>query len=71
MGGSIDATKIHVQLTTPPNTSKQDYAGGSSNKTRDYQTRESEDSRSDTDGCAINIDDEHKNEEDDDYIKPP
>ena len=24
--------------------------------------------QSDTDGCAINIDEEHRNEEDDDYI---
>ena len=39
--------------------------------TPDSQTRECEDSPSDTYGCARNLDDEHKNEEDDDYIDPP
>ena len=70
MGSSIDGTKIHVELTPPPNTNKQDYAGGTNDKTRDSQTRETGDSRSETDGCAINLDEEHKNEEDDDYIDP-
>ena len=71
MGSSIDGTKIHVELTPPPNTNKQDYSGGTNDKTRDSQTRESEDYRSDTDGFAINLNEEHKNEEDDDYIDPP
>ena len=71
MGSSIDETKINVELTPPPNTNKQDYAGGTNDKTRDSQTRESGDSWSDTDVCARNIDEEHKNEEDDDYIDPP
>ena len=71
MGSSIDATKIHVELTRPPNKNNQYYAGGTNDKTRDYQTRESGDSRSKTDGCARNIDEEHKHEEDDDYIDPP
>ena len=59
---SIDETKINLELTLPPNTNKQDYVGVTNDKTRDSQTRESEDSRSDTDGCSINIDEEHKNE---------
>ena len=63
--------KINVELTPPPNTNNQDYAGGTNDKTRDYHTRESENSRSDTDGCATNIDEEHKNEEYDNYIDPP
>ena len=71
MGSSIDETKINLQLTPPPNTNKQDYVGGTNDKTRDSQTRESGDSRSETDGCARNFSEEHKNEEDDDYIDPP
>ena len=71
MGISIDKTKINVELTPPPNTNKQDYAGGTNDKTRDSQTRESEDSWSYTDDCARNLDEEHKNEDDDDYIDPP
>ena len=71
MGSSIDETKSNVELKPPPNTNKQDYASGTNDKTRDSQTRESEDDRSDTDGCAKNLDEEHKNEEDDDYIDPP
>ena len=35
------------------------------------KTRESDYSPSYTDGCARNLDDEHKNEEDDEYIEPP
>ena len=71
MGSSIDETKINVELTPPPNTNKQDYAGGTNDKTRDSQTRKTGDSRSEIDSFAINIDEEHKNEEDDDYIDPP
>ena len=70
MGSNIDGTKIHVELKPPMNTNKQDYAGGLNYKTRGSQTRETGYSRSETDGCAINIDEEHKNEEDDDYIDP-
>ena len=62
--------KINVELTPPPNTNNQDYVSVTNDKTRDSQTREYEDSRSDTDGCARNLDEEHKNE-DDDYIDPP
>ena len=34
-------------------------------------THESDDSPSDTDGCARNLDYKHKNEEDNEYIEPP
>ena len=71
MGSSIDGTKIHVELTPPPNTNKQDYAGGTNDKTRDSLTSETGDSPSDTDSCARNLDEEHKNEEYDNYIDPP
>ena len=39
---------------------------GTNNKTRD-----ADDSPSDTDTCARNLDDEIKNEENDEYIEPP
>ena len=45
---------------------KQDYIGGTNDK-----TRESGDSPSDNDGCAIKLVNEYKNEEDDKYIEPP
>ena len=66
MGSSIDGTKIHEELKPPPNTNKQDFAGGTNDN-----TRETGDSPSDTDICARNLDEEHKNEEDDYYIDPP
>ena len=62
--------KIHVELTPPSNTNNQDYAGGTNYKTCDSHTRESGDSWSDTDGCARNFDEEHKNEKYYDYIDP-
>ena len=71
LGSSIDETKINVQLTPPPKTNKQEYAGGTKDKTCDSQTREAGDSSSETDICARNIDEEHKNEEDDDYMNSP
>ena len=46
----------NVELTPPTNTNSQDYADGTNDKTRDSQTSESEDCRSDTNGCARNID---------------
>ena len=70
MGSSIYETKINVELIPPPNTNKQDYAGCTNDKIRDSQTRESGDSRSETDGCAKNIYEEHKNEDVEDYIDP-
>ena len=70
MISSIDETKVTVELTPPPYTNKQDYKGGTNDKTRDSLTRETSDSPSDTDSCARNLDEEHNNEEDDDYIDP-
>ena len=58
-------------MTPPPYTNKQDYKGGTNDKTRYSHTRETGDSPSDTDSCARNLDEEHKNEENDEYIDPP
>ena len=69
--GSIDEIKINLKLTPPPYTNKNEYVGGTNEKTRDYQTREYEHSPSDTNSCARNIDDEQNYEECDDYIEPP
>ena len=46
MGISIDGTKKHVEVTPPLNKNKQDYTGGTNDKTRDSQTCETGDSRS-------------------------
>ena len=62
---SIDETKPNLKLTPPPYKNNQDYIGGTNEKTREY-----DDSPSDTDGCARNLDDKHKNEEDYFYIDP-
>ena len=51
VGSIIDETKINVKLAPPPNTNKQDYKGGTNDKTHDYQICESGSSRSDTDSC--------------------
>ena len=71
VGSSICGKKIHVEFTLPPNKNKQDYKGGKNYKTRDSLTRKTGDYPSDTDSCARNLDEEHKNEEDDNYIDPP
>ena len=71
MGSSIDGTKIPEELTPPPNTNKQDHIGGTNYNTCDSLTREAGDSPSDTDSCARNLDEEHKNEEDNNYIDLP
>ena len=55
-----------IKKTPPPCKNKQDYVGGNNDKTRD-----DDDYPSDTDSCARNLDDEHKNEEDYEYIEPP
>ena len=59
---SIDEKK-HNKKKPPPYKNKQDFVGGTNDKTREY-----DDYPSDTDGCEINLDDEHKNEEADDYV---
>ena len=61
MGSSTDETKIRVELTPPPNTNEQDYAGGTNDKTRDSLTHEIRYSPSDNDSFARNLDEEHKN----------
>ena len=58
-------------MTPPPHTNKQEYKGGTNDRTSDSHTCETSDSTSDTDSCAINLYEKHKNEEDDDYIDPP
>ena len=55
MVSSIDETNINVDLTPPPNTNEQDNAGGTTDKTHDYQKSESEDSRSETDFLMKNV----------------
>ena len=59
MGSSIDGTKIPVKLTPPPYTNKQDYKGGTIDKTRDSLTRETSDAPSDTDSFSRNRHEEH------------
>ena len=56
VGSSIYGTKIHVEITSPPYTNKQDYKGGTNDKTRDSLTRETGDYQSETDSCSRNLD---------------
>ena len=58
-------------MTPPPYKNKKDYKGGTNDKTRDFHTCETSVSQSDNDGFARNLDEEHKNEEDEEYIDPP
>ena len=74
VGSSIKGTKNpsvltpHPSvLTPPPYKNKQDYKGGTNDKTRDLHTRETSVSRSDGDSLARNLDAENKNTEDDEY----
>ena len=69
-GSNIDGTKIPLKLTPSPNKNIQDYEGGTNNKERDSLTRETSGSPIDTDSCARNLDEKHKNEENEDYIDP-
>ena len=71
VGSSIDGTKIPVKLTPPPYTNNQYHKVGTNDKTRDSLTRETSDYPSDTDSCARNLNEKHKNEGYDDYIYPP
>ena len=70
LGSSIDE-KNSINIAQPTYTNKQDYASGTNEKTRDSLTRETGNSPSDTDSCARNLDEEHKNEEYGNYIDPP
>ena len=54
-------------LTPPPYKNKQDYKGGTNDKTHDSHTRETGVSRSYDDSLAINLYAENKNTEDDGY----
>ena len=54
-------------LTPPPYKNKQDYKGGTNDRTHDSHTRETGISRSDDDSLARNLDAENNNTEDDEY----
>ena len=58
-------------LTPPPYKNKQDYKGGTNDKTHDYHTHESGVSISDDASLARNLDAENKNAEEDEYIDHP
>ena len=58
-------------MTLPQYKNKQNYKGGTNDKTRDSHTRETSVSQSNNDSCARNLDEEHKNEEYEEYIDPP
>ena len=62
VGSSIVGKTIPVELTPPTYTNKQDYKGGTDYKTCDSLTSETSYSPSNTDSCARNLDEEHKNE---------
>ena len=49
-------------------TNKKEYKGGTNDKTRDSHTLETSDSPSYCDIFAWNLDEKHKNKEDEDYI---
>ena len=60
---ALKAKKSSV-LTSPPYKNKQDYKGGTNDKTRDSHTHETSVSLSDGDSLARNLDAENKNKED-------
>ena len=55
-------------LTPPPYKNKQDYKGGTNDKTHDSHTHDSGVSKSDDASVTRNLDAENKNAEDDEYI---
>ena len=74
VGSSIEGTKNssvltphQSVLTPPPYKNKQDYRGGTNDKTHDSHTRETGVSGSDDYSLARNLDAENKNIEDDEY----
>ena len=71
MGNVIEGTKIPSILNPPPYANKKDYKGGTNDKTRDSHTHKTSGSPSDNDSCEINLDEEHKNKEYEEYIDPP
>ena len=76
VGSSIEGTKKtsvcvtpHPSVVTPrPYKNKQEYKGGTHDKTYDYHTRETGVSRSDDDSLARNLETENNNIEDGEYI---
>ena len=58
-------------LTPPPYNNKQDYKGGTQDKTIDAHKHNSDVSRHDDDSLKINLYEEIKNSEDDEYIDYP
>ena len=58
-------------LNPPTYKNKQDYKGGTNDKTHDSHTHESSVSRSDYASLARHLDAENKNAEDDEYIDHP
>ena len=55
-------------MTTPPYKNKQDYIGGTNDKTHDFHTCETDVYRSDDDSLSRNLDAENRITEDDEYI---
>ena len=68
---SVCVTPHPSVLTPPPYKNKQDYKVGTNDKTHDSHTRETSVSRSDDASLAINLDEENKNIEDDEYNDHP
>ena len=64
VGIIIEGTEITPILTLPTYANKKEYKGGANDKKLDSHTRKTSDSPSDTDSCARNLDEEHKNKED-------
>ena len=58
-------------LTPPPYNNNKDYKGGTHDKTIDSCTPDSDVSRNDDASVKINLDEENKNAEDDEYIDHP
>ena len=58
-------------MTPPPYANKKYYKGCTNDKTRDFHTSGTSDSPSDNDSFTRNLDEEHKNKEDKEYIDPP
>ena len=54
-------------LTSPPYKNKQDYKGGTNDKTRDSHTRETSVSQRFDDSSGRNLDSENKNTKNDEY----
>ena len=79
VGSSIEGTKKtsvcvtphRSGLTPPPYNNKQDYKGGTHDKTIDSHTPDSDVSRHDDASVKRNLDEENKNAEDDEYIDDP